>query len=418
MRNKSIILYWIFTVIFLLMSVFALSENSILAALLFLLGGVMIIPLNAIKDIRNKFKVNKVISTFLAVVFLFAGALAVSENKIINNSDNGSSVSEIISDNSSTETESIVVNSHGDKSSYNDSETTASKESIDSSQVSVASESTSQISLSSIPNYSGSPYIVINNNVPKFSPEELKTIGYENYSNLDSLGRVGIAIASLGKDTMPKNEEERGDISGIKPTGWVQAKYSCISGGWLYNRSHLIGWQLSAENANNKNLITGTKYMNVEGMLPFENMVADYINETSNHVAYRATPIFKDNNLLANGVQLEAYSVEDNGEGVQFNVFCYNVQPGVNLEYSTGKSSLNSSNNSESSSNINIISNNVVQSEVSNNENNSQTVCVTKTGKKYHSSKSCQGLSNAREIYNSTLSEALNKGLEPCSKCY
>lgn len=415
MKNKSVTLRWIFTTIFALMAVFALSERGFFAALLFLFGGAMIVPFEALKELKDKFRINKAISTVLAVIFLFAGALAIPENKVKNTSDNDSSVSEIILDNSSTES---VISSNGNENSSHESEITSSKESVGSSQTNVNSSSTTRISPSSIPNYSGSPYVVINNNIPKFSSEELKTIGYEKYSDLDSLGRVGIAIASLGKDTMPKDGEERGDISGIKPTGWIQAKYSCVNGGWLYNRCHLIGWQLSAENANNKNLITGTKYMNNEGMLPFENMVADYIDETNNHVAYRVTPIFEGNNLLANGVQLEAYSVEDNGEGIQFNVFCYNIQSGVNIDYSTGKSSSSSSNNSESSSNTNITSNNTVQSEVSNNENNSQTVYITKTGKKYHSSKNCPGLSNAKEISDSTLSEALPKGLDPCSKCY
>ena len=188
----------------------------------------------------------------------------------------------------------------------------------------------------------GSAYEVMNNNLPVFSEEELTTIAYEYYSDLDGLGRCGVAKATCGKEIMPKPDEERGSISSVYPSGWVQKKYdtSLVSGGYLWNRSHLIGWQLSAENANKKNLITGTRYFNVEGMLPFENMVADYIRESNNHVAYRVTPIFQGNNLVCDGVQIEAYSIEDAGEGVSFNVFCYNVQPGIRINYLTGESEL------------------------------------------------------------------------------
>lgn len=159
--------------------------------------------------------------------------------------------------------------------------------------------------MSQIPEYSGSPYVVINNNIPEFSEDELTTTAYEKYSKLDSLGRCGVAIASCGTEIMPTGE--RGSISNVYPSGWVQVKYSGISGGYLYNRCHLLGWQLSGENANNKNLITGTRYFNTEGMLPFENMVADYIKETNNHVAYRVTPIYEGDNLVCSGVQMEAY---------------------------------------------------------------------------------------------------------------
>ncbi len=192
--------------------------------------------------------------------------------------------------------------------------------------------------LSEIPVYSGRPYAVINGNVPSFNKYELTVKGYETYASLDSLGRCGGAVASCGREIMPKQDEERGSISSVKPSGWVQARYDCVSGKYLYNRCHLIGWQLSAENANKRNLITGTRYMNTEGMLPFENMVADYIRETGNHVAYRITPVYDGNDLVAKGVQMEAYSVEDDGDGICFNVFCYNVQPGVKIDYTTGRS--------------------------------------------------------------------------------
>ncbi len=202
----------------------------------------------------------------------------------------------------------------------------------------VGSDKAEPPSAASIPEYQGQIFIQLNDNVPSFSADELKAVGYEKYGELDSLGRVTVAVASLGSDTMPKQDEKRGDISKIKPTGWVQKKYDNISGKYLYNRCHLIGWQLSAENANRKNLITGTRYFNVEGMLTFENMVADYIKETDNHVAYRVTPVFEGDNLLCKGVQIEAYSIEDRGDGISFNIFCYNVQPDININYKTGDS--------------------------------------------------------------------------------
>lgn len=181
-------------------------------------------------------------------------------------------------------------------------------------------------------------YVVINDNNPDFKEEDLTTKSFEKYSNLDKLGRCGVAYANIGKDTMPT--EERESIGQIKPTGWHTARYDCVDGKYLYNRCHLIGYQLTAENANEKNLITGTRYMNVEGMLPFENQVAEYIKETGNHVLYRVTPIFKENNLVASGVQMEAKSVEDNGQGVLFNVYVYNNQPGIEINYLTGESKL------------------------------------------------------------------------------
>ena len=202
----------------------------------------------------------------------------------------------------------------------------------------VSAENVEDLTL--IPVYSGSPYVTLKDNQPQFSPEELTTEGYESYSPLDELGRCGVVIASLGFETMPAEDEERGSISHVYPSGWVQAKYDVVNGKYLYNRSHLIGWQLSAENDNKSNLITGTRYFNVEGMLPFENMVADYIKETGNHVAYRVTPIFKGDDLVCIGVQMEAFSVEDEGEGVCFNVFVYNVQPGITINYTTGESKL------------------------------------------------------------------------------
>lgn len=198
-------------------------------------------------------------------------------------------------------------------------------------------------SLTDIPQYDGSStYVIINDNKPFFEDGDHTTKSYETYGELDSLGRCTVTMACVGKDVMPAKDEERGSISNVKPTGWVQNKYDSklVEGGWLYNRSHLIGWQLTAENANEKNLITGTRYFNVDGMLPFENMVADYVRETGNHVLYRVTPVFEGSNLLASGVLMEALSMEDSGEDICFCVYVYNVQPGIEIDYATGENRL------------------------------------------------------------------------------
>lgn len=195
-----------------------------------------------------------------------------------------------------------------------------------------------KITLNNLPVYSGEAYVELNDNVPSFSKKDMTSKAFEKYSKLDDLGRCGAAYANVCRETMPT--EERGNIGMIKPSGWHTVKYDNVEGKYLYNRCHLIGYQLTAENANEKNLITGTRYLNVEGMLPFENLVADYVEETDNHVLYRVTPIFKGDNLLASGVQIEAYSVEDKGKGVSFNVYCYNVQPGITIDYTNGDSKL------------------------------------------------------------------------------
>ena len=183
--------------------------------------------------------------------------------------------------------------------------------------------------------YQGEPYVVINDNNPAFNDADFTTISFESYGELDELGRCTTAFANIGKDIMPT--EKRGAIGEVKPTGWQTAKYDSVDGKYLYNRCHLIGYQLTGENANEKNLITGTRYMNVEGMLPFEEQVARYLDKNDNHVLYRVTPIFEDDNLVASGVLIEAYSVEDTGAGICFCVYCYNVQPGIEVNYRTGE---------------------------------------------------------------------------------
>lgn len=205
-----------------------------------------------------------------------------------------------------------------------------------------------KVSLKNIPAYSGKAYVEVNGNKPYFTKKDLTKKAFEKYSALDSLGRCGVAYANVCLDTMPT--EKRGAIGMIKPTGWHTVKYDHVDGKYLYNRCHLIGYQLTAENANERNLITGTRYLNVDGMLPFENMVADYVKETENHVLYRVTPMFDGDDLIAKGVLMEAKSMEDNGVGVSYCVFVYNVQPGVTIDYATGESHLSSQKSVKSSS--------------------------------------------------------------------
>lgn len=315
---------------------------------------------------------------------------------------------------SSFSSSSMKTTEESSENSSEASSTTASKAEKPTS--SVGSGRAVAVDPLNVPQYSGNPYTVINNNIPNFSASELTSKGYEKYSNLDSLGRTQIVIASVGKDTMPKEDEERGSISSIKPSGWIQAKYTNVSGGWLYNRCHLIGWQLSAENANKSNLITGTKYLNINGMLPFENMVADYIKETGNHVAYRITPIYIGKNLLASGVQMEAYSVEDKGDGICFNVYCYNVQPGVTINYATGSSSgpTEETSSQEPTTSPSPAPTPTPEPEVS-VEQTSQMVWIPNSGSKYHSHSGCSNMKNPRQV---TKEEAERLDYEPCKKCW
>ena len=203
---------------------------------------------------------------------------------------------------------------------------------------SIINTSNESYDIENLPEYDGNSYVIVNDNIPYFKEEEYTTTSFEKYSELDLLGRCGVASANISKDLMPT--EKRGSIGMIKPSGWHTIKYDHIDGKYLYNRCHLIGYQLTGENANEKNLITGTRSMNTKGMLQFENMVTKYIKDTGNHVLYRVTPVFEGNNLVATGVEMEAYSVEDNGKGIKFNVFVYNIEDGIIIDYKTGDSKL------------------------------------------------------------------------------
>ena len=254
--------------------------------------------------------------------------------------------------------------------------------------------------------YDGKPYVVINDNDPDFTDADMTTTSFERYGELDGLGRCTTAFANIGKDLMPA--EKRGPIGEVKPTGWQTAKYDNVDGKYLYNRCHLIGYQLTGENANEKNLITGTRYLNVDGMLPFENMVADYIKETNNHVLYLVTPVFSGDNLVASGVQMEAESVEDNGDGILFNVYCFNAQPGIAIDYATGDSHKDDSIVADASKSTTAA------------EANVQTYVLNTNTKKFHK-ESCNSAKSMdasnKKIYTGSRQEIIDMGYEACGVC-
>ena len=273
-----------------------------------------------------------------------------------------------------------------DLSTDNNGQVIENSNNTNSSTSNTTTTDSSNITINNIPEYSGDDYIILNNNIPNFSESDLTTTSFEEYAPLDDLGRCGVAYSNIGTDIMPT--EKRESISSVKPSGWHSVKYDIVEGKYLYNRSHLIGYQLTAENANDRNLITGTRYFNATLMLPYENMVADYIKETNNHVLYRVTPVFEGNNLVATGVQMEAKSVEDNGEGIEFNVFVYNVQPGITIDYATGDSALSGEEitNTSSSSNSNNTSNNSSNTTSSNNTTSTEEIIIRGNSKSkiYH----------------------------------
>jgi DNA-entry nuclease len=258
-------------------------------------------------------------------------------------------------------------------------------------------------SLGKIPAFADKPYVEINGNKPNFKADSLKAKSYERYGELDRLGRCTIAYACIGRDLMP--EGERGSIGMIRPSGWQTIRYDFVDGKYLYNRCHLIGYQLTGENANERNLITGTRYMNVEGMLPFENMVADYIKETWNHVLYRVTPLYSGDDLVASGVHMMAESVEDKGDGVAFNVYVYNDQPGVKIDYATGRSQATGSQQTESSA--------------ASKSGSGKYIINVNTGKFHRPS--CYSVSKMsdsnKKVFNGSRAELIKEGYEPCKNC-
>lgn len=338
-----------------------------------------------------------------------------------------------------SETESYVEtvqteSAENDPGDETEIQAAAQVQSDDSKQKVVHTGTASAFNAADVPAYSGEPYTAVNNNEPYFTSDDLTTEAFENYSELDTMGRCGVAYANVCLETMPT--EKRGSISEVKPTGWHSVKYDNVDGKSLYNRCHLIGYQLTAENANQQNLITGTRYLNVDGMLPFENMVADYVKETDNHVLYRVTPIFTGDNLVADGVLMEGYSVEDEGDGICFCVYAYNVQPGITIDYATGDSWLSSEKgNSDSSSGGNsAVSQSAAdksgtQQAAVQTESVKETSAPVSTGteyilntntKKFHypscSSVKQMKASNKKE-YTGSRDDLIAQGYDPCKKC-
>ncbi len=267
-------------------------------------------------------------------------------------------------------------------------------------------------SLKNIPAFNKNPYVTVNGNKPYFKKSDLTTRAFEHYSKLDALGRCGAAYANVCRELMPT--EPRGGIGQVKPSGWQIAKYDFVDGKYLYNRCHLIGFQLSGENANPGNLITGTRYLNVEGMLPFENLTADYVKETNSHVLYRVTPIFKGNNLVASGVLMEAESVEDRGEGVEFCVYCYNNQPGVTIDYATGASRLSGTAGSAAGASSSA------EKAVPASKPREKTYILNTNSHKFHAP-GCPEIARIRKknrkTFTGTREEILARGYTPCGTC-
>jgi DNA-entry nuclease len=373
-------------------------------------------------DNRKKFNKIRILAPILAILIALNGLTMTS-------------CGDLTSESQKTESSEKAGSGNSDQSSDASSNAGAAN----------AGNTASAVDLSSIPAYNGTPYISINNNVPAFSDaDKARTDAFESYSDLDGLGRCGVAYANVCKEIMPT--AKRGAIGAVRPSGWHTVKYDIVDGKYLYNRCHLIGYQLSGENANAKNLITGTRYLNTEGMLPFENMVADYVKETGHHVLYRVTPIFQDNNLVASGVQMEAWSVEDQGAGICFNVYCYNVQPGITIDYASGASGLNgqplsnqgarsqstgdtsSGGSSSSSGAVSQQSQAAQQSSeqaaqstqqasqdtASANTGTERTVYITGSGKHYHLTTDCRGLKQAKSITPISESDAIARGYTLC----
>lgn len=291
----------------------------------------------------SKAKMRKVLRLAIALI-VFSVVFNVLLNGAPDDTVNEAQTSETTISNITEETPELSEDDIVEMPSWNRPSYTESTE-ADSSEPDDGSYTSNSVSfgIDDIPEYSGDPWIYINANVPFFTNDEITTNSFEDYSPLDDLGRCGTAFACLSTDTQPKAGEERGSISGVYPSGWKtngksnNHKYEFVDGSYIYNRCHLIMWALSAENANNRNLITGTRYLNIEGMLPWETQCDEYVDQTDNHLMYRVTPIFDGDNLVADGVLMEAYSVEDNGDGVQFCIYAYNVQPGVEIDYATGE---------------------------------------------------------------------------------
>ena len=358
----------------------------------------------------------------IVVFLLLCGAAGYPNYKKRNSEESGSTEgTTVVSETEITEgtTEEVVENvSEEYTSSTTEATTEADKKEADES----GGEST--FAVEEVPEYEGKSYTEVNDNVPFFTEEEKKrTDAFETYSELDELGRCGVAYANLCKELMPT--EERGEIGDIHPSGWHTVKYNdLVEGNYLYNRCHLIAYSLAGENDNEKNLITGTRYMNTEGMQAFEWKVSDYISGSENHVLYRVTPIFEGDNLVASGVLMEAWSVEDDGASVCFNVYCYNVQPGIEIDYLTGESWVEETTEDSASDRSFVVETTEEATEETKTEStvdpDSYDYVVNTNSGKIHRP-DCSSVDDMAEknkwYYSGTIEELKEKGYEPCKNC-
>ncbi len=427
----SRIFAWTFSVFCLLTPV---AYGIKVSTVLFLLAGIASFPIKPVRELWRKLFSNKakwIKPVLLTIIFLIAVSLVpqsdiapLPNDSDITQSENGENTAEEPVTPDASESNAEKNEGNTSESQQTTAETESSKD-TENTTPSISDTSTDlSFDLGNIPEYNGTPFYAVNGGTPYFTEEELKTKSFEIYSDLDSLGRCGVAVASVGRDIMPT--EERESIGQVKPTGWHTVKYDCVDGKYLYNRCHLIGFQLTGENANEKNLITGTRYMNVDGMLPFENMVADYVKETSNHVMYRVTPVYAENELLSRGVLMEAYSVEDKGEGICFNVFVYNIQPGIVINYSDGSSyEKNTSSETKTPDTTHETTTEkapvteAVTTEGYENKNELTYILNTKT-KKFHY-RECSSVKKIadknKQEYTGSRDELIDMGYTPCGNC-
>lgn len=362
----------------------------------------------------------KRISALLMALMLAVGMLSGCDNTSINSSDSGKTMVILATD---TQTQDDSLNNktqvvdNDDSANITTKAQKSNKSANSSKNESNKSKATKSSKSTKIPEYNGKAYVELNGNNPEFKSKEITDKSFEKYGSLDSLGRCTVCVASVGKEIMPT--EKRGEIGMVKPTGWRTVKYDFVDGKYLYNRCHLIGYQLTGENANEKNLITGTRYLNVTGMLPFEDMVADYVKETNNHVMYRVTPVFKGNELLARGVQMEGYSVEDKGAGVSFNVYCYNVQPGVKITYKTG-SSISTGKYANNETTKRVTETTKKSSGGSSSSSGKVEYILNMNTHKFHypSCRSVKQMSEANKgYYKGTRDDVISQGYAPCGIC-
>lgn len=381
----------------------------------------------------DKFK-RSVIPLLLVLCMLLSGCGSDEVTSTDSNSNTNASVSQSVENSSQQDDDAPPEASEQSDTTPESSKpvVTPNDKPVSNSAATPSEGTTVAFSMNDVPAFTNQAYIVINDNEPYFtSSDKSRTDAFETYSSLDSLGRCGVAYANICKEIMPT--EERGEIGSVKPSGWQTAKYDFVDGKYLYNRCHLIGFQLAGENANNKNLITGTRYLNIEGMLPFENMVDDYVDETGNHVLYRVTPVFTGNNLVANGVLMEGWSVEDDGDGICFCVFAYNNQPGVEIDYATGNNNSTGENASTSIPSAPVTTTTTPSEKPSaapapdpspvtppSSTATEQTYILNTNTKKFHYP-SCSSVKSMKEEnkqeYTGSRNDLISQGYDPCGRC-